>query len=212
MMGIEEVIIINGKCLKKIKFLLILGVLFSVQCQPLKINKNSEVGLKNFFSVDSESISIVVNNWPLSISDIEIKEKTGYYVQSIIKYRKDKSVVTLNKSKNTINSSFFKINYRNSSNEIENINVFFYSKLIDLNKLNTKQKFHYDRKKDSAPPLLKMSSLQVGEFLVCNENKEILYEFETAVEFYLLFSTIDDGYYKISEKGCEEPLFEIHVN
>ncbi len=202
---------IIGRCLNKIKYLLMISILFSVQCQTLKTMPNNKVGLKNFFSTDSKTIGVIVNEWPLKIYDIDVQKNTGFVLESIEKYGKNKSKIILNKLDNSITIKSLQISYKDNLNKLQNTNVFFYSKIIDLDNLGTKQKFKYDRKIDLAPPILKMSSLQVGDFVVCDQENGIKHRFESDTDFYLLISSIKVGNYKVSEGDCTDTLFEIIV-
>lgn len=198
-----------GKYQKKINLFVIFGILFSVQCQTLKPTR--EVNIKNFFSVDSNSISVIIDQWPLNIENIELSENSVFFIKNIKKYGKNQCELIMQKLDDSLTPKFFRVRYIDSLKQPQNINVFFYSIVINLDRLNYGQKFEYNREKDLAPPIITMSSLQVGDFVVCDGNN-IKYRFESTVEFYLLFSSIQKGTYEISESNCSNHLFEIIVN
>lgn len=211
MIKTEENIMETGKYRKITSFLLIFGMLFSVQCQSLKTDNENKPILRNFFPVESNRIAVIIDQWPLGINDIEIDQKSVFALKSLKKYSKNQSQLLLEKLDNSKDSKFFSITYKDEMKNLHNINVFFYSQIINLDKLNRQKLIKYNRERDIAPPIITMSSLQVGNFIVCNENG-IQNRFESALDFYLLFSSIEKGTYKVSEIDCSNSIFVINVN
>lgn len=162
-----------------------------------------------FFLLKSDTIVLDLKVSPKNLKDLAVVKSNLYSIHAV-KIFKNHNRIILKRNLCEPLVPQIKLTYNNKNDEKKIINIFFFSKRIDINILSTRDTIVFDKTRDIVPPLLVMSSLQVGNFLLCN-NGESYKKFETLKEFYLLSYLLENGEYQITENLCKNAYFSFIV-
>lgn len=208
MRKIEEECMVIGKFLLRINFLIFV-VLFLLGWNDKAFCQYTKPKSHFFFPLKSDTITLDLRVSPKDLKDLSFVKSNLYSIQAVEIF-KNHSRITLNRNLCEPLIPQIKLAYKTRNDQKEIINIFFFSKRIDIDKLSSRDTIVFDKKRDIVPPLLVMSSLQVGNFILC-DNGESYKKFETLKEFYLLSYLLENGEYQIAENNCEDAYFSLIV-
>ncbi|MBW2962113.1 hypothetical protein [Mesonia aestuariivivens] len=204
----EEENMVIGKFLLKINILIFI-VLFSLSWNAKAFDQYTKPESQFFFLLKSDSIAFDLKVSSEDLKNLSVVKSNLYSIQEVKSF-KNYSRVILKRNVCEQLVPQIQLTYNEENEKEKTINIFFFSKLIDIDKLSTIDKIIFDKKKDIVPPLLFMSSLQIGNYVLCINNKSYK-KFETWNEFYFMCYILKNGEYEISENNCKNPYFNFIV-
>jgi len=204
----EEENTVIGKFLLKINIIIFI-ILLSLSWSAKAFGQYTKPESHFFFLMKSDSIA-----FDLKIPSEDLKNlsvvKSNLYSIGAVKSFKNYSRVILKRNLCEPLAPQIKLTYNKKNDEKKTINIFFFSTKIDIDNLSATDKIIFDKTKDIVPPLLFMSSLQIGNYILCMDD-ESYKKFETWNEFYFMCYFLKIGEYKISENNCKNPYFNFIV-
>lgn len=211
MTGIEGQNITNGMSLKKIRitFLLFFIVSCSTSFNVMGTDEKSLNGLyRNFIQVDKLSFTISTPYKFKDSKNIGINQSDSFRIVSTSISEKG-STIKISKTTDKIFQGIT-ISFLDDTNTLRKIQVNFYSRLINIFQISDGHEIIYDKANDVVPPLFITTSLQIGKFTVC-ENDRIIFEFELLKDLYYFSLRAKNGDYLIGEVDCNKPYFSLLV-
>lgn len=211
MKKIEEKNTLNGMFLSQINLIYLLVFLLGLSsCINInKSNNNHENDLLRYFiQVDESNFSINTQYKITKVEDIRINHSEDFNVVSVTTSSTGSEIEFSRKSNKKFQG--LKISFYDRNNNLRNIQINFYSKIVNIDQLKLGQKVLFDKTANVAPPLFIMSSLQVGEFIIC-ENSTVIFNFESLKDLYFFSLRANSGEYHIGEKTCQNNYFKLIV-
>lgn len=203
--------IINSMCLKRIRT--VFFCLFMVSCSSFfnVVQKDGESlnGLhRNFIQANKTTFTILTPYIIKSVESIKTSQSDDFYVVSST-VDDGGSAIKISKTTDKLFQGL-RISFLDDTNTLREIQVNFYSKLINILEINDEQEIIYDKANDVAPPLFITTSFQLGQFTVCEDDK-IVFKCEFLKDLYFFSLSAEFGSYSIGEVSCNEPYFRLLI-
>jgi hypothetical protein len=211
MIKIEERNTINGMFPSEInlKYFLVFLLGFSSCININRSYNNHENGLLRYFiQVDESNFSVNTQYKITKVEDIRINHSEDFNIVSVTTSSTGSEIQFSRKSNKKFQG--LKISFYDRNKNLRNIQINFYSEIVNIDQLELGERVLFDRATDIVPPLFIMSSLQIGEFIVCEEST-IIYNFELLKDLYFFSIRASLGEYFIGEKICQNTYFNLYI-
>ncbi|MGR7813992.1 hypothetical protein [Lacinutrix undariae] len=173
------------------------------------MNNNQENNLLRYFiQVDESNFNINTSYKITGVEKINLNHFNDFNVISVTSNSNGSNIKISRKSKKRLQG--LKISFYDSDDIFRNIQINFYSNIVDIHQLDIGQKISFDRTVNIVPPLFLMSSLQTGKFIICEENN-IIYNFDSLTDLYFFSLRASSGEYFIGEKTCQNSYFSLDI-
>lgn len=185
------------------------STLFFLSCAPSNINSNDDEGLiafENFVPVNKDKFSIKTRYKLSNPKSIELSHVDEFKITSSVSTEKG-TVIEISK---TTDKRFrnLMISFFDEKDTLRNIQILFYSKLINILDIENDEEIVFSRIQDTVPPLFFIKySMQDGLYKIC-EKKELIEEFSSFDYLYLISYYYKLGTYSICELDCNRQLFK----
>lgn len=201
----------NGMFLNNINILYYLLIVFGFS-SCISINKsvsnNENDLLRYFIQVDEPNFNVITSYKIMKSESIKLNHFKDFNVISV-KPTSDGTEIQISRKSNK-KVQFLNISFYDSDNVLRNIQINFFTKIIDVDQLEVGQKVVFDKTTNLVPPLFVMSSLQTGEFIICKHGTTT-YNFELLKELYFFCLRANSGEYSIGEKTCQNVYFNLLI-
>ncbi|NIK91951.1 hypothetical protein GZ212_07280 [Mangrovimonas sp. CR14] len=175
----------------------------------IKPNRNYKNDLLRYFIQVDESDFMVHTSFQISgVEKITLNHFDDFKVDSVTSNNIGSIIRISRKSKTRFQS--LKISFYDEKNIVRNIQIKFYSKMYNLHELELGQKIEFDRTTNIAPPLFVMTSLQLGQFIICKDN-HVVGDFELLQDLYNFSLFAKPSKYDVGEKTCDNTYFSLIV-
>lgn len=201
----------NGMFLNNIKILYYILIVFGFSaCMSINksIDNNENNLLRYFIQVDEPNFNVITSYKIMKAENIKLNHFEDFNVISVKPTSNGTEIQISRKSNKKV--QFLNISFYDNDNILRNVQINFFTKIINLDQLEIGQKVIFDKTTDLVPPLFVMSSLQTGEFTVCKDGTTI-YNFELLKELYFFCLRANSGEYSIGEKTCQNVYFNLLI-
>lgn len=166
-------------------------------------------GLLRNFKQANKSVFTVSTPYKIEkIENVSLSHENDFNVLTV-RQNADESILEIIKTTDNIFQGLTISFYDNDKIE-RRIRINFYSKIIDIKEIGLEQDIVYNKKEDIVPPLFIKTSIQVGQFIICQDGKiDKRYDFLSDLYFFSLFAKLGD--YQIGGKDCENIYFNFII-